>query len=179
MVSGPPTSRRTSTRSPGPTSNLALDGERDAARYRLYFGRLSRLHPPLLGHADRHYEARPLDHARDKRLGLEFAGAYRSDPRTPAVPSARNGGLAAYPEAVHLIVFQAAPEPEVRCYRIEEPFNSVDSSSDQRRSFILEEITVDWPRKEWGVPGLEGAERALRPRRPFEPDPGNAGGGIS
>ncbi len=59
-------------------------------------------------------------------LGLELTGTYHSHPRTPAVPSARDGGLAAYPEAVHLIVSLAAPEPEVRCYRIEEPFNTVE-----------------------------------------------------
>ncbi len=53
-------------------------------------------------------------------LGLELTGTYHSHLRTPAVPSARDGGLAAYPEAVHLIVSLAAPEPEVRCYRIQE-----------------------------------------------------------
>lgn len=59
-------------------------------------------------------------------LGLELTGTYHSHPRTPALPSARDVGLAAYPEAVHLIVSLAAPEPEVRCYRIEEPLNTVE-----------------------------------------------------
>ncbi|MDQ4127962.1 MAG: M67 family metallopeptidase [Actinomycetota bacterium] len=59
-------------------------------------------------------------------LGLELTGTYHSHPRTPAIPSARDGGLAVYPEAVHLIVSLAAPEPEVRCYRIEEPLNTVE-----------------------------------------------------
>lgn len=53
-------------------------------------------------------------------LGLELTGIYHSHPRTPPVPSARDRGLAAYPGAVHLIVSLAAPEPEVRCYRIRE-----------------------------------------------------------
>lgn len=61
-----------------------------------------------------------------RELGLELTGTYHSHPRTPAAPSARDGGLAAYPEAMHLIVSLAAPEPEVRCYRIEEPFNTVE-----------------------------------------------------
>lgn len=47
-------------------------------------------------------------------LGLKLTGTYHSRPRTPAVPSARDGGLTAYLEAVHLIVSLAAPEPEVR-----------------------------------------------------------------
>lgn len=59
-------------------------------------------------------------------LGLELTGTYHSHPRTPAIPSVRDGGLAAYPEAVHLILSLAAFEPEVRCYRIEEPFNTVE-----------------------------------------------------
>lgn len=53
-------------------------------------------------------------------LRLELTGTYHSHPRTPPVPSVRDRGLAAYPEAVHLIVSLAAPEPEVRCYRIQE-----------------------------------------------------------
>ncbi len=53
-------------------------------------------------------------------LGLELTGTYHSHPRTPPAPSARDRGLAAYPKAVHLIVSLAAPEPEVRCYRIQE-----------------------------------------------------------
>ncbi len=61
-----------------------------------------------------------------RELGLELTGTYHSHPRTPAVPSARDGRLAAYPEATHLIVSLAAPEPEVRCYRIEEPFAAVE-----------------------------------------------------
>ena len=48
----------------------------------------------------------------------------RASTRTPGVPSARDGGLAAYPEAVHLIVSLAAPELEARCYHIEEPFST-------------------------------------------------------
>jgi hypothetical protein len=112
-------------------------------------------------------------------LGLELTGAYHSHPRTPAVPSVRCGELAAYRESVHLIVSLAALEPEVLCYRIEKRFNTSSWPSGQRRHFIPEEIAVDWPRQEWGVPGLEGAERALRLRRPFEPDPGNAGGGTT
>ncbi len=112
-------------------------------------------------------------------LGLELTGTYHSHPRTPAVPSARDGGLAAYPEAVHLIVSLAAPKPEVRCYRIEEPFNTVEVTFRSTAQLHPGENCCRLPRKEWGVPGLEGAERALRPRRPFEPDPGNAGGGIS
>ena len=59
-------------------------------------------------------------------LGLELTGTYHSHPRTPAFPSARDAGLAAYPEATHLIVSLATPEPEVRCYLIEEPFNTVE-----------------------------------------------------
>ena len=55
-----------------------------------------------------------------RESGLELTGTYHSHPRTPAVPSPRDAGLAAYPEAVHLIVSLAAPEPEVRCYRIQE-----------------------------------------------------------
>lgn len=61
-----------------------------------------------------------------RELGLELTGTYHSHPRTPAAPSARDGGLAAYPEAVHLIVSLAAPEPEVRCYRVEEPFDAFE-----------------------------------------------------
>ena len=53
-------------------------------------------------------------------LGLKLTGTYHSHPRTPPAPSVRDRGLAAYPEAVHLIVSLAAPEPEVRCYRIQE-----------------------------------------------------------
>lgn len=52
-------------------------------------------------------------------LGLELTGTYHSHPRTPPFPSARDRELAAYPEAVHLIVSLAAPEPEIRCYRVE------------------------------------------------------------
>ncbi|MBA3472782.1 MAG: M67 family metallopeptidase [Rubrobacter sp.] len=63
-----------------------------------------------------------------RELGLELTGTYHSHPRTPAAPSARDGGLAAYPEAMHLIVSLAAPEPEVRCYRIEEPFAAVEAT---------------------------------------------------
>ena len=60
-----------------------------------------------------------------RELGLELTGTYHSHPRTPAVPSTRDGGrLAAYPEAVHLIVSLAVPEPEVRCYRIQEKESS-------------------------------------------------------
>jgi proteasome lid subunit RPN8/RPN11 len=43
-------------------------------------------------------------------LGLELTGIYHSYPRTPAVPSVRDGELA-YPEAVHFIVSLAAPSP--------------------------------------------------------------------
>ena len=53
-------------------------------------------------------------------LGLKLTGTYHSHPRTLPAPSVRDRGLAAYPEAVHLIVSLAAPEPEVRCYRIQE-----------------------------------------------------------
>lgn len=59
-----------------------------------------------------------------RELGLDLTGTYHSHPRTPAVPSARDGGLAAYPEAVHLIVSLATLEPEVRCYRIQEKESS-------------------------------------------------------
>ena len=59
-----------------------------------------------------------------RELGLELTGTYHSHPRTPAVPSARDGGLAAYPEAGHLIVSLAAPEPEVLCYLIQEKESS-------------------------------------------------------
>lgn len=62
-----------------------------------------------------------------RELGLDLTGIYHSHPRTPAVPSARDRGFAAYPEAVHLIVSLAASEPEVRCYRIQEKeFSAVE-----------------------------------------------------
>lgn len=50
---------------------------------------------------------------------LEIVGTYHSHPRSPARPSARDSQLAAYPEAAHLIVSLAAPDPEACCYRID------------------------------------------------------------
>lgn len=50
--------------------------------------------------------------------GLDLVGTYHSHPRTSAVPSIRDMELAAYPDLVHVILSLAAPEPEVRCYRI-------------------------------------------------------------
>ena len=61
-----------------------------------------------------------------RESGLELTGTYHSHPRTPAAPSARDRELAAYPDAVHLIISLATPEPEVRCYRVEEPFDAVE-----------------------------------------------------
>jgi proteasome lid subunit RPN8/RPN11 len=59
-------------------------------------------------------------------LGLKLTGTYHSHPRTPAVPLARDGGHAAYPEAVHLIASLTATWPQLRCYRIQEPFAAVE-----------------------------------------------------
>jgi len=59
-------------------------------------------------------------------LGLKLTGTYHSHPRTSPVLSAWDRGLAAYPEAVHLIISLATREPEVRCYRIKEPFITVE-----------------------------------------------------
>lgn len=50
--------------------------------------------------------------------GLGLVGTYHSHPRTSAAPSIRDMELAAYPDLVHIILSLAAPEPEVRCYRI-------------------------------------------------------------
>lgn len=53
-----------------------------------------------------------------RESGLELTGTYHSHPRTAAVPSAKDRQLAVYPDAAHLIVSLANPQPEVRCYRI-------------------------------------------------------------
>jgi proteasome lid subunit RPN8/RPN11 len=62
-----------------------------------------------------------LDAMREiRKCGLEIAGTYHSHPRSPAVPSARDASLALSPQAAHLIISLARPEPEVRAYRITE-----------------------------------------------------------
>ena len=51
--------------------------------------------------------------------GGELGGIYHSHPHTPAVPSDADIALAAYPEAVHLIVGLREPaRPEVLVWRI-------------------------------------------------------------
>lgn len=51
--------------------------------------------------------------------GLDLGGHYHSHPRTAAVPSETDVHLAAYPEAVHLIVgLRYRAQPEVRAWRI-------------------------------------------------------------
>ena len=53
-----------------------------------------------------------------RERGLELTGTYHSHPKTPPRPSARDRNLALYPDAAHLIISLATPEPEVRCWRI-------------------------------------------------------------
>ncbi len=48
-----------------------------------------------------------------EEAGLELAGIYHSHPRTSAVPSEADVRLAAYPEAVHVIMSLA--DPRVPC----------------------------------------------------------------
>lgn len=55
-----------------------------------------------------------------REKGLELTGTYHSHPHTPPAPSGRDGALAHYPDAAHLIVSLAGREPEVRCYHITE-----------------------------------------------------------
>lgn len=50
--------------------------------------------------------------------GMEIVGTYHSHPKTSPIPSPHDRELALYPEAAHLIVSLAVPEPQVRCYRI-------------------------------------------------------------
>lgn len=54
-----------------------------------------------------------------REMGLELTGIYHSHPHSPPTPSAKDRALAAYPEAIHLIVSLDSPEPELRCYRLE------------------------------------------------------------
>jgi proteasome lid subunit RPN8/RPN11 len=54
------------------------------------------------------------------RRALELIGTYHSHPKTPPCPSARDRELALYPDSAHLIISLAAPEPEIRCWRITE-----------------------------------------------------------
>ena len=53
-----------------------------------------------------------------RESGLELIGTYHSHPKTPPRPSVRDRDLALYPDAAHLIISLATPEPEVRCWRI-------------------------------------------------------------
>ncbi len=53
-----------------------------------------------------------------RERGLELTGTYHSHPKTPPRPSARDRNLALYPDAAHLIISLASPEPEIRCWRI-------------------------------------------------------------
>jgi desampylase len=53
-----------------------------------------------------------------RERGLELTGTYHSHPKTPPHPSVRDWDLALYPDAAHLIISLATPEPEVRCWRI-------------------------------------------------------------
>jgi proteasome lid subunit RPN8/RPN11 len=76
-------------------------------------------------------------------LGLELTGTYHSHPRTPPVLSVRDRGLAAYPEAVHLIVSLATREPEVRCYHIKEPFTTVELTLGCPPVWDMAEIRVE------------------------------------
>ena len=56
---------------------------------------------------------------RIRERGLELTGTYHSHPKSPPCPSARDReDLALYPDAAHLIISLAAPEPKVRCWRI-------------------------------------------------------------
>ncbi len=51
--------------------------------------------------------------------GLELAGIYHSHPRDPAVPSEGDVHLAAYPDAIHVIVSLVDPRaPSARAWRI-------------------------------------------------------------
>ena len=64
-------------------------------------------------------EAQLVAMRRIREKGLELTGTYHSHPRTPPRPSARDReDLALYPDAAHLIISLATPEPEVRCWRI-------------------------------------------------------------
>ena len=53
-----------------------------------------------------------------RQRGLELTGTYHSHPKTSAHPSAKDRTLALHPDAAHLIISLAAPEPEARCWRI-------------------------------------------------------------
>ena len=55
-----------------------------------------------------------------REKGLKLTGTYHSHPKTPPHPSARDRDLAPYPDAAHLSISLAAPEPEVRCWRTTE-----------------------------------------------------------
>lgn len=64
---------------------------------------------------------------------LHLMGTYHSHPRTSAAPSIRDMELAAYPDLVHIILSLAAPEPEVRCYRIAtEGFYTLEPAAEKR-----------------------------------------------
>ncbi len=53
-----------------------------------------------------------------RERGLELTGTYHSHPKTPPRPSVRDRNLALYPDAAHLIISLATPQPEVRCWCI-------------------------------------------------------------
>lgn len=55
-----------------------------------------------------------------REAGLNLTATYHSHPCTPAVPSARDLALAAYPGSFHVIVSLANGRPKIRCYRITE-----------------------------------------------------------
>ena len=64
-------------------------------------------------------EAQLVAMRRIRERGMELTGTYHSHPKTPPCPSARDReDLALYPDAAHLIISLAAPEPQVRCWRI-------------------------------------------------------------
>ena len=68
------------------------------------------------------YELDPVEQYRLQSgiedAGLELGGIYHSHPRSAPVPSQTDITLAAYPDAVYVIVGLAGPEPEVRAWRI-------------------------------------------------------------
>jgi proteasome lid subunit RPN8/RPN11 len=54
-----------------------------------------------------------------KDAGHELGAIYHSHPHTPAIPSEADIALAAYPEAVHLVVgLREVATPDVRVWRI-------------------------------------------------------------
>src|SRR5262249_21334783 len=63
----------------------------------------------------------PRDHLealrRARRPGLDVPGFYRSRPRWPAIPSARDLAEASYPNHLFLIVGLQSEPPDVRLYR--------------------------------------------------------------